>query len=154
MTPENERKKAWLCRYLEVKRDQLALEHELEQYRLSALPSGISYDGVGGGGSVPHGYEVYAAKLDEYFLELSAQIATCQRVRRETIAAIESLPSEAERTLMKMRYIFLDEIRSNGNVVGYRPQRFESIAFRMDYTIDRIWHIHGEALAHLQLDRQ
>lgn len=154
MTPENERKKAWLCRYLEARRDQLALEHELEQYRLSALPSGISYDGVGGGGSVPHGYEVYAAKLDEYFLELSAQIATCQRVRREVLAAIESLPSEAERTLMKMRYVFLDEVRSGNNIIGYRVQRFESIAFKMDYTIDRIWHIHGEALAHLQLDRQ
>lgn len=154
MTPENERKKAWLCRYLEARRDQLALEHELTQYRLSALPSGISYDGVGGGGSVPHGYEVYAAKLDEYFLELSTQIATCQRVRRETLAAIESLSSESERTLMKMRYIFLEEVRSGNVVVGYRPQRFESIAYKMDYTIDRIWHIHGEALAHLQLDRQ
>jgi len=154
VTPENERKKEWLCRYLEAKRDQLAIEHELEQYRLSALPSGISYDGVGGGGSVPHGYEVYASKLDEYFLELSTQIATCQRVRRETLAAIESLPSESERTLMKMRYIFLDEVRSGNVVVGYRPQRFESIAYKMDYTIDRIWHIHGESLAHLQLDRQ
>ena len=153
MTPENERKKAWLCRYLEVRRDQLALEHELEQYRLSALPSGISYDGVGGG-SVPHGYEVYASKLDDYFLELSTQIATCQRVRRETLAAIESLPSEAERTLMKMRYVFLEEIRSGSNIIGYRVQRFESIAYKMDYTIDRIWHIHGEALAHLNLDRQ
>lgn len=154
MTPENERKKAWLCRYLEVRRDQLALEHELEQYRLSALPSGISYDGVGGGGSVPHGYEVYASKLDDYFLELSKQIEACQRVRREIVRAIESLPSESERTLMKMRYVFLEEIRSGSNVIGYRVQRFESIAFRMDYTIDRIWHIHGEALAHLNLDRQ
>lgn len=154
MTPENERKKAWLCRYLEVRRDQLALEHELEQYRLSALPSGISYDGVGGGGSVPHGYEVYAAKLDEYFLELSKQIEKCQTIRREVVRAIESLPSEAERTLMKMRYVFLDEVRSGNNIIGYRPQRFESIAFRMDYTIDRIWHIHGEALAHLNIDRQ
>ena len=154
MTPENERKKAWLCRYLEARRDQLALEHELEQYRLSALPSGISYDGVGGGGSVPHGYEVYAAKLDDHFLELSKQIETCQRIRREIVRAIESLPSESERTLMKMRYVFLDEVRSGNSVIGYRSQRFESIAFRMDYTIDRIWHIHGEALAHLQLDRQ
>ena len=154
MTPENERKKAWLCRYLEARRDQLALEHELEQYRLSALPSGISYDGVGGGGSVPHGYEVYASKLDDYFMELSKQIEKCQTIRREIVRAIESLPSESERTLMKMRYVFLDEVRSGNNVIGYRVQRFESIAFRMDYTIDRIWHIHGEALVHLQLDRQ
>ena len=154
MTPENERKKEWLCRYLEARRDQLALEHELEQHRLSALPSGISYDGVGGGGSVPHGYEVYASKLDDYFMELSKQIEKCQTIRREIVRAIESLPSESERTLMKMRYVFLDEVRSGNNVIGYRVQRFESIAFRMDYTIDRIWHIHGEALVHLQLDRQ
>lgn len=153
MTPENEAKKEWLSRYLEARRDQLAIEHELEQYRLSALPSGISYDGVGGSGSVPHGYEVYAAKLDDYFLELSDQLAKCQRIRREVTAVIESLPSEAERTLMKMHYIFLEEVRSGGNVIGYRLQRFESIAYKMDYSIDRIWHLHGEALAHLNLDR-
>jgi hypothetical protein len=153
VTPENETKKEWLSRYLEARRDQLAIEHELEQYRLSALPSGISYDGVGGSGSVPHGYEVYAARLDDYFLELSDQLAKCQRIRREVTAAIESLPSEAERTLMKMHYIFLEEVRSGGNVIGYRLQRFESIAYKMDYSIDRIWHLHGEALAHLNLDR-
>lgn len=154
MTPQNEAKKEWLSRYLEARRDQLALEHELEQYRLSALPSGISYDGVGGSGSVPHGYEVYVAKLDEYFMELSKQVEKCQSIRREVVRAIESLPSEAERTLMKMRYIFLEEIRSGDVVIGYRLQRFESIAYKMDYSIDRSWHMHGEALAHLKLDRQ
>lgn len=153
MTPSNEAKKEWLSRYLEARHEQLALEHELEQYRLTALPSGISYDGVGGSGSVPHGYEVYAARLDDYFLELSDQLAKCQRIRREVTAVIESLPSEAERTLMKMHYIFLEEVRSGGNVIGYRLQRFESIAYKMDYSIDRIWHLHGEALAHLNLDR-
>ena len=154
MTPENERKKEWLCRYLEAKRDQLAIEHELEQYRLSALPSGISYDGVGGSGSVPHGYEVYAAKLDDYFMELSKQVEKCQSIRREVVRAIESLPSEAERTLMKMRYIFLEEVRSGNVVIGYRLQRFESIAYKMYCSIDRSWHMHGEALAHLNVDRQ
>jgi hypothetical protein len=153
VTPENETKKEWLSRYLEARRDQLAIEHELEQYRLSALPSGISYDGVGGSGSVPHGYEVYVAKLDDYFLELSDQLAKCQSIRREVTRVIELLPSEAERTLMKMHYIFLEEVRSGGNVIGYRLQRFESIAYKMDYSIDRIWHLHGEALAHLNLDR-
>ena len=153
MTPENETRKEWLSRYLEARRDQLAIEHELEQYRLSALPSGISYDGVGGSGSVPHGYEVYASRLDDYFLELSDQLAKCQTIRKEVTRVIESLPSEAERTLMKMHYIFLEEVRSGGNVIGYRLQRFESIAYKMDYSIDRIWHLHGEALAHLNLDR-
>ena len=151
MTPENERKKEWLCRYLEAKRDQLAIEHELEQYRLSALPSGISYDGVGGSGSVPHGYEVYAAKLDDYFLELSKQIEKCQSIRREVLQAIEGLRDETERSVMKARYIFLREKYTGGNLTGYGLRYWDDIEDVLFLSTGYAPQVHGRALQHLNI---
>ena len=151
MTPENERKKEWLCRYLEARRDQLALEHELEQYRLSALPSGISYDGVGGGGSVPHGYEVYASKLDDYFLELSKQIEKCQAIRREVLQAIEGLHDETERSVMKARYIFLREKYTRGNLTGYGLRYWDDIEDVLFLSTGYASQVHGRALQHLNI---
>ena len=151
MTPENERKREWLCRYLEAERDRLILFDAAERYRLSALPSGISYDGVGGSGSVPHGYEVYAAKLDEYWTELGSLTEKCIQIRREVTAAIESLPSETERLVMKSRYIHLEECRTNGRLTGLRLRHWDVVDKECILSEGYSSQVHGKALMHLNI---
>lgn len=149
MTPENETKKAYLLRYLEAKRDELRIEQDIEQYRLSALPSAISYDGVGGGSAVPHGYETYAAKLSDLFEKATAQLERSHAVRRSIVNAIEALPNETERSVMKTRYLFLDELRINGHITGYGLKHWDAIDKILFLSDGYASQVHGRALQHL-----
>jgi len=150
VTPENETKKAYLMRYLEARLKELSLVDELNTLRLSVLPSGIRYDGDGGGGGgTPHGLEEFAARYDAKERELYAQLDVQWKIRGQIIAAIEDLPNEAERMVMRFRYINLREVRKGGRVVGYYLMPWKDVAEAMHYTADYVGRLHGSALAHL-----
>jgi len=152
VTPENETKKVYLMRYLEARLKELSLVDELNTLRLSVLPSGIRYDGEGGGSGTPHGLEEFAARYDAKERELYAQLDAQWKLRAEIISIIEELPSEAERMVMRFRYINLREVRRDGRVVGYYLRPWKDIAESMHYTTDYVGRLHGSALAHLKQD--
>ena len=137
-------------RYLEARLKELSLVDELNTLRLSVLPSGIRYDGDGGGGGgAPHGLEEFAARYDAKERELYAQLDVQWKIRGQIIAAIEDLPNEAERMVMRFRYINLREVRKGGRVVGYYLMPWKDVAEAMHYTADYVGRLHGSALAHL-----
>ena len=64
--------------------------------------------------------------------ELAGEMEEWARVRREVAAAIAAAPKESHRLLLEYRYLCGWELRRT--------------AIRMNYSVDRMWHLHAEAL--------
>lgn len=140
--------------YLNAMNEELSLMDELNTLRLSMLPSGIAYDGVGGGGSVPHGLEAIFAKYDDMERDLLAQIEKRWAVRQMIVGAINALPDALERSVLTWHYINLCPQETNGHITGYRKRRFEEIAASLDYTYDYVRHQHVDGVKHLVIPTQ
>lgn len=131
---ENDAKKAYLRRYQSALMAERELAEEIDELRASVmLPSSGMGDGMprGSGGGDLSGYMV---KLDKLEQDLRSQIDERALIRLEISAAIQSLPSESERVLLRYRYI-----------MGYR---WESIADKMHISWRTTHRLHGEALKH------
>lgn len=144
----------FLNSYLNAMNEELSLADELNTLRLSMLPSGIAYDGVSGGGSIPHGLEAIFSKYDEMERELRAQIEKRWAIRARVVNAIDALPDPLERSVLKRQYVNLRPLETNGRVTGYRKPRFEEIAASIDYTYDYVRHKARDGVKHLVIPPQ
>lgn len=103
---ENERKKAYLRRYLEAKRKQEVLEKEIDELRIERMtPSGLKQDGMPRGSGSGGDLSEYAARLDEMDRELRHQLCEKLRIRKEIVERMESMKDESESLVLRMRYI-------------------------------------------------
>ena len=103
---ENERKKAYLRRYLNAKRKQELIETEIDELRIKQMtPSGLKQDGMPRGSNYGGDLSEYAAQLDELDKELKHQLCEKLRIRKEIVEKIESMKDETEGLVLRMRYI-------------------------------------------------
>ena len=131
-----EDKKAFLRQYLNCVRAEKGINDEIETLRASAMLPAIAMDGM------PHGtnksdYSSYAAMLDDLMRKLNAELKRKWNARAEIMAAIEKLPNETEKLVLKFRYI-------NG-------WKWERIAEMLGYEYRHVTRLHGNALSHLEL---
>ncbi len=137
---ENEKKKAYLRRYLDAKRKQEAIEREIEELRLAKMfPGSPVQDGMpkGSGGGDLSGY---AEKLDELDRELHDLVEQKIAIRLEISRKIEAMSNETESLLLRLRYI--------------QGMKWEAIATDMDYTYHHVIKLHGKALKNFKVDTQ
>ena len=133
---ENERKKAYLRRYLEAKRMQEVLEREIDELRLDRMiPGSPAQDGMphGSGGGDLSGY---AARLDELDRKLREQLERKIQLRAEITEKIDAMPNETESLLLRLRYI--------------HGLKWEEVAVKMDYSWRAVHKIHSKALEHFK----
>ena len=131
-----EDKKAFLRQYLNCVRAEKGINDEIETLRASAMLPAIAMDGM------PHGtnksdLSSYMAMLDDLMRKLNAELKRKRNARAEIMAAIEKLPNETEKLVLKFRYI-------NG-------WKWERIAEETYYSYQHIHKIHGKALQHLEI---
>lgn len=134
---ENERKKAYLRRYLEAKRMQEVIEREIDELRLDRMtPSGLVQDGMphGSGGGDLSGY---VARLDELDRNLHAQLERKLLIREEITEKIDAMSDETESLLLRLRYI--------------HGLKWEEVAVKMDYSWRAVHKIHSKALEHFKI---
>ena len=109
MTPENEKKTAFLDRYKTAVMELTQIEKQITQLRLNALPGGVSYEGMPHSGSGENRADLanYAAKLDDLLMEAVRQrmhlIDELQTVSR----AIDHVKDADSRILLRSKYIDL-----------------------------------------------
>lgn len=133
---ENERKKAYLRRYIEAKRMQEVLEREIDELRLDRMiPGSPAQDGMphGSGGGDLSGY---VARLDELDRKLREQLERKIQLRAEITEKIDAMPNETESLLLRLRYI--------------HGLKWEEVAVKMDYSWRAVHKIHSKALEHFK----
>ncbi len=148
---KNEKKKEYLNSYLKARLKALQVSEELNSLWASALPSGISYGGVGSGSPVPHGLEAVFSRIDEVSRRLGGRIDASLHVREEVEKCIDALPQDAERKVMRMRYLSLREKKVRGRVIGYCHKSFGEIAEALNYSYRYVLEVHGRALEDLEV---
>lgn len=134
---ENERKKAYLRRYIEAKRMQEVLEREIDELRLDRMiPGSPAQDGMphGSGGGDLSGY---AAHLDELDRKLRTQLERKLQIRTEITERIDAMENETESLLLRLRYI--------------HGLKWEEVAVKMEYSWRAVHKIHSKALEHFKI---
>lgn len=134
---ENNRKKEYLRKYLEAKRMQEVLEHEIDELRLDRMiPGSPAQDGMphGSGGGDLSGY---AAHLDELDRKLRTQLERKLQIRTEITERIDAMENETESLLLRLRYI--------------RGLKWEEVAVKMDYSWKQIHRLHSKALNNFKM---
>ena len=136
MQTENELKKAFLKRYQECLKIEKSIQDEIRELQESAIMPAHIMDGM------PHGtgksdLSSYAVRRERLFDQLYAEMDRRHEIRREIVAAIEKLPNEAEKMILRFRYI---------NGWGW-----EKVAVKSCYNYRYTLKIHGRALAHLEI---
>lgn len=135
---ENDRKKAYLRQYGEALRAERQINEEMNQLRLDTMMPAVTNDGMPHGSGGCGDLSGYAAKMDELMAELKEQLEKRIAIRREIVRAIEELPDETEKLILRYRYIHL--------------LKFEEIAEKIHYSPHHVLKIHGNALRHFKVD--
>lgn len=138
---ENEKKKAYLRRYLDYKQKEKEILLEIEELESSyILPSKVVDDmphGSGGGRDL----SVFASQYDRLRRRLIQTLRKSTASRTRIVKAIESMPcGEAEKTLLRYRYI-----------LGYK---WENIAEAMGYEERWTLELHGRALQKFEIPKR
>lgn len=119
-----------LCREIEI----------LRQERAELLNSGL---GAANNDGLPHGSGVsnptadIAAMAASIAAELSQKLNECIDLRLQIEQAVNALNEPRERELMRRRYI--------------EGQRWEQVAYEMNYTLRHVTRLHGRILQRMRV---
>lgn len=105
---------------------------------ISDLPKGGNTDGTKTERAVEH-----LVKIEQ---QINKETDELEKLRYKIISAIKTLPDLRERRVLYLAYIG----KTDGK--GYKRLKLWQIADEMGYSFDRIKHIHGAALLHIELD--
>lgn len=116
---EYDAKVAFLRRYRQAVRRQRLLEEELagrraEAERITPLLSRPGGGGEGSGGKLATPADKLPKAVERILAaeeELAAQLARCEEVRREVLAAIRTQPDERLQEILYRRYILVHPFR-------------------------------------------
>ena len=135
---ENERRemtaKEYLSQYRNMELKIASKEKELEDLRAKLEGcSSKQMDGMprsSGGSADPIGDAV--TKIVAMQMEINEEIDRCIDLRREITARVDKLDNETYASLLRYRYVMM--------------MKWEEIAGTMNYGIDNIFKLHGQAL--------
>ena len=140
---ENEKKKQYLLQYRDALRAEKQIEEEITQLRLDTMMPAVVNDGMPHGSGGCGDLSGYAARVDALQADLKEQKEKRFAIQREILRAIEKMPNEAEKVVLKYRYIHLED--------GYRLMSWEKIAVKIGYEYRNTLYLHGKALSHFNL---
>jgi len=135
-----EEKKNYLKRYKHAVAKIKALDEELQNINLDALPGGIDYakDKVQ---TTPSADQMvnYAIRVEEILNKIHSERVKAVNACTEILYAIDTIENDTYQTILHRRYILL--------------QTFEEIADSMGYSVQWVYLMHGEALADIQINK-
>lgn len=155
LIPENEEKREYLEGYIRAVKASKEIEMEIEQLRLAQMYPTLNQDGM------PHAHN--HTDLSDYAAAISGLLEKYEKKRLQKIhkkheisEAIDVLQNDTERLILRYRYLCLVQTQEEKkkHEEGSRQLTWNEIALKSGYSFDRVTHIHGEALAHLQLDNK
>ncbi len=125
---------------LEMEKKQLQRQMDELSESMTCIGSSSDFSKLRVKSSLPDGarYEEIMIRLEEKRAELVEKIMQLEEKQKQIETMIESLENPNERVVMRYRYI-----------IGLK---FEDIASEMDYSVERIYYIHREALNKLKDD--
>lgn len=123
------------------------LQEELNSWWVRATAvSPVIYDLPKGGNSDGTKTERAVEHLVKIEQQINEETDKLEKLRYKIISAIKTLPDLRERRVLYLAYIG----KTDGK--GYKRLKLWQIANEMGYSFDRIKHIHGAALLHIELD--
>lgn len=140
MKKENISKKKYLEKYrtAALKIERLKEEYNICQREMLSIKA-INYDGMPHGSSGSDLSEIIA-RLEKRRERIGNAYAEKLETREEIKQAIELLGNEAEKQVLFLRYISL--------------LAWDTIADRMNYTVQHVYRIHGYALNHFEIPKK
>ena len=129
----NKDKKEILNSYRALDHQERLLSEVIEYTRERYLAHSPNYDGMPHGGTQKD-LSDYAAKVDGLLTELYAVMDKKHDALRTITEAIEALPTEGEKLLLRLRYI--------------KHLKWEAVALEMELPVRRVYYLHGTALSH------
>ena len=95
----------WLGRYLAALEREKLLRDELLALRERAAGCGKAFDGVPGAASDGQSLPRAVESILKAQQELECQINVCGAIRREVVAAIETVPDDRDQEILRRRYL-------------------------------------------------
>lgn len=118
-----------------------------------ALPGGIRYSDMPKGGSVPHGYEVWVARVDELERETERAMVRADNIYNMLKRAIDQLNNEDECKTLTERYLNPQTIfNPNGSIVRYVLQVWYSVASNVGVSESQVYRYHESAVNNINLE--
>ena len=127
----------WLRRYLDAQRKERVLVEEVERLRAEAERVTPLLSGMPGGGPNADKLPAAVGRIIDAQQQLEAQINCCHAIRREVVAAINTVTDDRQHEILHRRYIL--------------GQRWERIAVDMDLVLRWIYRIHRRAVCDLAI---
>ena len=129
---EYDDKVSWLRRYLDAQRRERVLAEEVERLRAEAERVTPLLSGMPGGGPNTDKLPAAVGRIIDAQQELEAQINCCHAIRREVVAAINTVTDDRQHEVLHRRYIL--------------GQRWDQIAVEMHYCYKHVRRIHHRAI--------
>lgn len=95
----------WLRRYRAALKKEKLLRDELLALRERAAGCGKAFDGVPGAASDGQSLPRAVESILKAQQELECQINVCGAIRREVVAAIETVPDDRDQEILRRRYM-------------------------------------------------
>ena len=95
----------WLSRYRAALKKEKLLRDELQALRERAAGCGKAFDGVPGAASDGQSLPRAVESIIKAQQELECQINVCGAIRREVVAAIETVPDDRDQEILRRRYL-------------------------------------------------
>lgn len=95
----------WLSRYRAALKKEKLLRDELQALRERAAGCGKAFDGVPGAASDGQSLPRAVESIIKAQQELECQINGCGAIRREVVAAIETVPDDRDQEILRRRYL-------------------------------------------------
>ena len=130
--------KEYLLEYRKARRRADRINEQIEELRVKyALPSAIRYSDMPKAKNSEHDLSDYMVRLDELTGYLVTAYCKCIGIEGDILKRLDMMESEAERDLLRMRYI--------------DGMSWKRIITALSYSDRHVYRLHGDALNHFPL---
>lgn len=134
-----EEKKKFLKQYKKLIYKIKTLDDELECLRMDELPGGIDYSKDKVQTSPTNDSMInHVIRIDDITRDIERCREDAKKRCKEIIKAIDTLDDDMHQVVMHRRYILLES--------------WETISYNIHYSTQRLYEIHGEALAEIKIE--
>ncbi len=141
----NKDKKNILEKFSKIEYRVKELEKEREVLWSRATSANLNYNGMPKGNSKTNKIENTVEQMEKLIKLIDDELNELNNIKYRIMMAIKELPNITERQILHLKYI--------GKTYGNYHKRMSllEIANELGYSVDRINHIHGDALRNLNI---
>lgn len=121
------------------------LEKEREALWSRAISISPNFNGMPKGNSKANKIENTVEQMEKLVKLIDNELKELENIKYRIMTSIKELPNITERQILHLKYIG----RAQGNYHKRLP--LWKIANELGYSVDRVNHIHGDALRHLNI---